>query len=100
MKEPDSRCETLFTRSIWQEYCCIKFDGLLVEMIGERNKEKVKRNMIRIERRVEDDERIRPGTARVSRTENETFEENFWYADPDAAAPRNKRRPPRKDDPR
>lgn len=51
----------------------IRESGLLVELIGERNREKVKRNMVRIEKRVEDDLRIRPGTAKVTRTETGTF---------------------------
>lgn len=51
----------------------IRETGMLIEMIGERNREKIKRNMIRIERHVEEDLRIRPGTAKVSRTDNGTF---------------------------
>lgn len=51
----------------------IRETGLLIEMVAERNPEKVKRNMVRIERHVEDDTRIRPGTARVTRVDNNTF---------------------------
>jgi hypothetical protein len=51
----------------------IRETGILIEMIGERSSEKIKRGMVRIERKVEDDERIRPGTARVERVDNETF---------------------------
>lgn len=51
----------------------IRETGLLVEMIGERNTEKVQRKMIQIERQVEDDERIVPGTAKVTRADNELF---------------------------
>jgi hypothetical protein len=51
----------------------IRETGLLIEMIGERHAEKVQRKMIQIERYVEDDERITPGTAKVTRTDNETF---------------------------
>lgn len=51
----------------------IRESGLLVEMIGERSNEKVRRNMVRIEQFVENDERIRPGTALVIRQSNEEF---------------------------
>lgn len=51
----------------------VRETGLLVEMVGERNAERVKRNMVRIERHVEDDARIRPGTARVTRVNTDTF---------------------------
>ena len=45
----------------------VRETGLLVEMIGERNAQKIKRNMVRIEQAVENDARIRPGTARMTR---------------------------------
>lgn len=51
----------------------VRESGLLVEMVAERSSEKVKRNMVRIEQRVESDERIRPGTARVTRASNDVF---------------------------
>lgn len=51
----------------------IRETGLLVEMIGERHPEKVKRNMVRIEQHIENDMRIRPGTAKVTRTDTGTF---------------------------
>lgn len=47
--------------------------GLLVDIVGERNPEAVKQNLIRIESKVDGDIRIVPGTARVTRTDNETF---------------------------
>lgn len=51
----------------------IRESGLLVEMVGERSTEKVKRNMVRIEQLIENDLRIRPGTATVTRASNEVF---------------------------
>lgn len=51
----------------------IRESGLLVEIVAERNRERIKRNMVRIEQRVENDLRIRPGTARVTRVDNDTF---------------------------
>ncbi|WP_020411010.1 DUF2590 family protein [Hahella ganghwensis] len=51
----------------------IRESGLLVELIGERNGEKVALNLSRIETRVENDTRIKPGTAKVTRTDTETF---------------------------
>lgn len=51
----------------------IRESGLLVEMVGERSTEKVKRNMVRIEQQVESDVRIRPGTASVTRSSNDVF---------------------------
>lgn len=51
----------------------IRESGLLVQMIAERSGEKVKRNMVRIEELVENDLRIRPGTARVVRTDVNEF---------------------------
>lgn len=47
----------------------VRESGLLVEVVGERSGEKVKRNMVRIEQLIENDLRIRPGTARVIRTD-------------------------------
>ncbi len=51
----------------------IRETGLLVEMIGERNDERVKSLMVQIESKVEDDIRIKPGTAKVTRTDTNTF---------------------------
>lgn len=51
----------------------VRETGLLVEMIGERNAQRIKRNMVRIEQAVENDVRIRPGTARMTRLNNDTF---------------------------
>jgi hypothetical protein len=51
----------------------IRETGLLVEMIGERHPERVRRNMVRIEQHVENDERIKPGTALMTRTDTNTF---------------------------
>lgn len=45
----------------------VRESGLLVEVVGERSGEKVKRNMMRIEQLIENDLRIRPGTASVTR---------------------------------
>lgn len=47
----------------------VRESGLLVEVVGERSGEKVKRNMVRIEQLIENDLRIRPGTAIVTRTD-------------------------------
>lgn len=51
----------------------IRESGLLVELIAERNAQKIKRNMIRIEQMVENDMRIVPGTASMTRTQNTEF---------------------------
>jgi hypothetical protein len=51
----------------------IRETGLLVEMIGERNPERVKLKMVRLENKIEDDLRIKPGTAKITRSTNETF---------------------------
>ena len=51
----------------------VRETGFLVEMIGERNVQRIKRNMVRIEQAVENDARIRPGTARMTRLNNDTF---------------------------
>jgi hypothetical protein len=47
----------------------VRESGLLVEIVGERSSEKIKRNMVRIEQLIENDLRIRPGTASVTRTD-------------------------------
>lgn len=47
----------------------IRESGLLVEMIGERDGLKIQRNMNRIEQAVENDVRIKPGTAQLTRTD-------------------------------
>jgi Protein of unknown function (DUF2590) len=51
----------------------IRESGLLVELIAERNAQKIKRNMIRIEQMVENDIRITPGTAVMTRTQIDEF---------------------------
>lgn len=51
----------------------IRETGLLIEMIGERHAEKVQRKMNQLERHIEDDVRIKPGTANITRTDTETF---------------------------
>jgi len=51
----------------------IRETGLLVEMVGQRNAEAVQQRMNRIEQHVENDQRIVPGTARVTRVDTETF---------------------------
>ncbi|MBL4761397.1 MAG: DUF2590 family protein [Gammaproteobacteria bacterium] len=51
----------------------IRETGLLVELIGERSTTKVAVNMNRIEIKIENDLRIKPGTARVIRTDIGTF---------------------------
>lgn len=45
----------------------IRESGLLVEILGERNREKVRRAMVLLEEKVEDDTRIKPGTATMER---------------------------------
>jgi hypothetical protein len=51
----------------------IRESGLLIEIIGERNTERVQQKLIRLEGLIEDDVRIKPGTANITRTDNETF---------------------------
>lgn len=51
----------------------VRESGLLVEMIGQRASEKVNRNMVRIEQLIENDLRLVPGTARVTRTDDGEF---------------------------
>lgn len=51
----------------------IRESGLLVEIIGQRSTERVKLNLVRLESLIEDDTRIKPGTAEITRTDNETF---------------------------
>ncbi len=51
----------------------IRESGLLVQLIGERSTERVQLNLVRLENLVEDDVRIKPGTAKITRTDNETF---------------------------
>ncbi len=51
----------------------IRETGLLIELIGERSASKIAVNMNRIEIKIENDLRIKPGTARVTRTEIGTF---------------------------
>lgn len=51
----------------------IRETGLLVEVIGERHPENVQRKMNQLERHIEDDTRIKPGTAKITRTDVETF---------------------------
>lgn len=51
----------------------IRESGLLVSLVGQRNREAVQMNMTRIEQMMEDDLRIVPGSAKVTRTDTETF---------------------------
>ena len=51
----------------------IRESGYLVQMIAERNGQRIKRYMILIEELVENDLRIQPGTAEFSRLDNDTF---------------------------
>lgn len=51
----------------------IRESGLLIEMVGERNPERVQMKMIQLEGRIEDDVRIKPGTAVITRTDTDTF---------------------------
>lgn len=51
----------------------IRESGLLIEIIGERYSERVQQNLIRLEGRIEDDVRIKPGTAKITRTDTSTF---------------------------
>lgn len=51
----------------------IREHGYLVDMVAERNGQRIQRYMTMIEDLVEDDVRIRPGTASLVRQDNETF---------------------------
>lgn len=51
----------------------IREHGYLVDMIAERNGQRIQRFMTMIEELVENDVRIRPGTASLTRQDNETF---------------------------
>lgn len=51
----------------------IRESGLLVELIGERTPEKIQQNLLRLENLVETDVRIVPGTARLTRQNDETI---------------------------
>nr|WP_277345767.1 DUF2590 family protein [Pseudomaricurvus alkylphenolicus] len=51
----------------------VRESGLLVQIIGERDVDAVKTILNRIETLVENDVRIVPGTARVTRTDVETI---------------------------
>lgn len=50
----------------------IRESGLLVELIGERRRDKVALNLLRLETLVEADIRIIPGTAKIIRLDEET----------------------------
>lgn len=51
----------------------IRESGLLVELVGQRSTDRVKLNLIKLENLVEDDIRIKPGTASITQTDTETF---------------------------
>ncbi|BFM20517.1 DUF2590 family protein [Gilvimarinus japonicus] len=51
----------------------VRESGLLVVMLAERDSDKVAVNMRRIETLVENDLRIKPGTARVRRADTQTI---------------------------
>ncbi len=51
----------------------IRESGLLVELIGQRSSERVQLNLVRLENLVEDDIRIKPGTASITQTDTNTF---------------------------
>ncbi|MCX2834453.1 DUF2590 family protein [Microbulbifer thermotolerans] len=51
----------------------IRESGLLVELVGERDSDKVALNLQRLENLVETDVRIVPGTASITRLDTETF---------------------------
>lgn len=51
----------------------IRESGLLVELVGERDTDKVALNLQRLENLVETDVRIVPGTASVTRLDTEVF---------------------------
>ncbi len=51
----------------------IRESGYLIDMIAERNAQRVQYFMTLIEELVENDERIRPGTASLVRETNDTF---------------------------
>ncbi len=50
----------------------IRESALLLGVVGERDPEVVQLNLTRIEQMIEDDLRIVPGSAKVTRTNNET----------------------------
>ena len=51
----------------------IRESGLLVQMLGERNGERIRMYMVRIEELTENDLRIRPGTASLVRNAVNSF---------------------------
>ena len=51
----------------------LKDTGLLVSLIGQRDKETRQLHFNRIEREIEDDLRIVPGTARITETDQQTY---------------------------
>lgn len=51
----------------------IRETGLLIELVGQRDQGKIATNLKRIEIEVEKDVRIRPGTAKVTATNIETY---------------------------
>ncbi|WP_299940111.1 DUF2590 family protein [uncultured Microbulbifer sp.] len=50
----------------------IRESGLLVELVGERQNDQWALNLSRLEKLVESDTRIQPGTAKLTRLEEET----------------------------
>ena len=51
----------------------IRESGLLIELIGSRDRNRISLNRKKIEIKIEEDIRIRPGTAKVSQIDVETF---------------------------
>lgn len=47
--------------------------GLLIELVGERNPEKIQLNLGRIERKIDLDPRMVPGTGKVTVIDSETY---------------------------
>ncbi|AWX99507.1 hypothetical protein A8139_05510 [Marinomonas primoryensis] len=51
----------------------IRESGLMVEIIGQRDNIKVQGNLQKLERMIEDDIRLVPGTIKITQIEIETF---------------------------
>jgi hypothetical protein len=51
----------------------VRDSGLLVEIIGERDQQKVKASLLKLTLLIEDDERLIPGTVAIAATDHETF---------------------------
>ena len=56
----------------------IRESGLLVDLIGERDVRKRKTNIVRLTLMVDQDRRIRPGTARIGETWTSRNRVEYW----------------------